>query len=626
MIPEDKVGEVRARVDLASLVGEYVRLKRSGSSFKGLCPFHAEKTPSFYVHPTRGFFHCFGCGASGDAFAFLMRLEGLSFPEAVHRLAEREGIEVEETADEDAGARQEARRRRERLEALIEEAAGFYVHQLAEHPFAEVARRALAERGVREETIRTFRLGYAPAGWDALSRFLRRRGHSPAEAEQVGLLVPRRGGAGHYDRFRHRLMFPIADARGRLVAFSGRVLPPLEGEEERGEPAAKYVNSPEHPFYRKGEVLYGLHEGRVALRRLGWSVLCEGNFDLIALHQAGLRNAVAPLGTAFTEAHARLLRRFVERVVLLFDADAAGSKAVREAGLLLLRAGLSVRVVRLPEGDDPDAFLRREGEEALRGRLEQAPGLLDHLLDEEVAAAGGDPHEKAKRIAGLGPVLAALANPVEARLYVERIAQRFGVRDVEAVRRQLRQGARDARRKKPYPPSNTSRVSRGAGRSDAPRRTSQLPRIERELIGLLLDFPSLFERDEAKKLRGLLTNSDLRSIFDAALEQWAGSQGIDGPALSETVQAQDVGEWLRGRLAVQRHEDEETAARMLRDGMVRLARHHVERELPRLREAIVGARRRGDEDEAERLTRERERLFRSARQWLQQVRQPGSAR
>ncbi len=627
MIPEDKVAEIRARVDLPSLIGEYVRLKRAGSSFKGLCPFHSEKTPSFHVHPARGFFHCFGCGASGDAFSFLMRLEGLSFPEAVRRLAEREGIEVEDEPDAGASGRLEARRRRQRLESLIDLAAGFYVRQLSEHPLGPMALTLLRERGVREETAAAFRLGYAPAGWESLVGFLRERGYSPVEAEEAGLIVPRRGGAGHYDRFRHRLMFPITDTRGRVVAFSGRALPPPPGEARRhGDPPAKYVNSPEHPLYRKGEVLYGLHEGRVALRRLGWAVLCEGNFDLVALHQAGIQNAVAPLGTAFTEAHARLLRRFVERVVLLFDADAAGFKAVREAGLWLLRMGLSVRVARLPEGDDPDAFLRREGEAALRSRLERAPSLIDHLLDEEVVAAGGDPHETARRIAALGPVLAALDNPVEARLYVERIAQRFGVRDVAAVRRQLRAGVRASRRKEPHPRPKRASVSRGARHDDASRRTSQLPRIEKELIGILLDCPALFDRDEAKKLRELLTNPDLRSIFDATLQQWVESQGIDGPALIESVQAQDVGEWLRGRLAVQLHENEATAARMLRDGMVRLARHHVERELPRLREAIVAARRRGDEAEAERLTRERERLFRGARRWLQQVRSAGSTR
>ncbi len=627
MIPPEKVAEIRERADLVALVGEYVRLKRSGASFKGLCPFHSEKTPSFYVHPARGFFHCFGCGASGDAIAFVSRLEGLSFPEAVRWLAEREGITVEEVEGRAPSADRAARRRRERLLSLLESAADFYVRQIEEHPLGAMAREELRARGITEETASRFALGYAPAGWDALAGHLRAKGFSPADAEQVGLLVPRRGGSGYYDRFRHRLLFPLRDTRGRIVAFSGRALPPPPGQEETGrEPPAKYINSPEHPLYRKGELLYGLHEGRVSLRRLGWAVLCEGNFDLVAMHQAGLHQAVAPLGTAFTGSHARLLRRFVERVVLLFDADSAGRKAAREAGQLLLAEGLSVRVATLPAGEDPDSFLRQHGAEALRHRLEAARDLVEHLMDEGVRAAAGDPREKARQIAALGPLLAGLDNPVEARLYVERIAQRFGVGDVEAVRRQLREGARRARRMGRNDRPEGRAESTPASNRDAPRRTSQLPRIERELVGILLDQPVLFEHDEAKKLRELLTNPDLRAIFDSASLQWTQRRGVDGPALIETVQAENVGGWLRGRLAVQRYDDPESAATVLREGMARLARRHVERELPRLREAIVAARRRGDEAEAERLTRQREALFRSARQWLQQANEPNATR
>ncbi|MEM1416216.1 MAG: DNA primase, partial [Myxococcota bacterium] len=286
IIPDEVKESIRERVDLGALIGEYVRLQKSGASLKGRCPFHDEKSPSFYVHPHRGFFKCFGCDAKGDVFSFLMRMEGLGFGEAARRLAERAGVELPTSDPREDEAYRRKRQRQERLLAITEAAAGFYRDQLGAHPLGEIARQAIAERGVLEATAETFRLGYAPHGWDGLTRFLERGGWSPREAEEVGLIVPRRGRSGHYDRFRHRLMFTITDHRGRIVAFSGRVLPPPPGEEEDAK-GGKYINSPETPLYTKGEVLFGLHEGRVDIRRRGWVLLCEGNFDLLMLHQAG---------------------------------------------------------------------------------------------------------------------------------------------------------------------------------------------------------------------------------------------------------------------------------------------------------------------------------------------------
>ncbi|MCA9609436.1 MAG: DNA primase, partial [Myxococcales bacterium] len=221
MIPEDKVAEVRDRADIVALVREYVDLKRAGTSLKGLCPFHNEKTPSFHVHPDRGFFHCFGCQVSGDPITFLMRIDGLSFPEAVRALAERVGVEITDLDDEEASAAKQARARRERLLSVLESAAGFFVKSLDAHRFGQMAWAELSRRGIERPAVERYRLGYAPHGWDELATFLSKRGVSPRDAEQVGLIVPRRQGDGHYDRFRHRLMFPIADTHGKIVAFSG---------------------------------------------------------------------------------------------------------------------------------------------------------------------------------------------------------------------------------------------------------------------------------------------------------------------------------------------------------------------------------------------------------------------
>lgn len=617
MIPDEKIAEIRERIDIVALVGEYVPLRRIGASFRGLCPFHSEKTPSFYVHPDRQYFHCFGCHASGDALSFLMKLEGRPFPEVARQLADRAGVELPTLDAREEEKYRRERQRSDRLVAIMDAAAGFYVEQMREHPLGRMAREVLEKRGIGREASEAFRLGYAPHAWDALARFLRERGFSPAEAEEVGLLAPRRSGDGHYDRFRHRLMFPICDAHGRIVAFSGRLLDPPPGEPvpDKGEAGAKYVNSPESPLYKKGEILYGLHEGRVALRRESWALLCEGNFDLVALHQAGLTNSVAPMGTALTESHVKLLRRFVARVVLLFDGDKAGRKAVRASYPLLQKAGLAARVVTLPEGEDPDSFLRTQGPDALRARIDAAPGIVEHLIDEAAAAAAGDPRATATAIAELGPLLAMIDNPVEARLYVSQVARRFAIADEEAVRQQLRRGAREARG--PLRRVASPEDEGAAAPVRAAPRAPDLPGLECELLGALLDHPSLFSTDSAKKLEELLTSNDLRAIFLAASRMVVEARGgLDAPVLLAELAGHGAVRWLEERLAIQKY-DQRGAIEALRDGLPRLARQRIERELPRLTQRIIEARRLGDEMRAEDLTRQRDRLFASAKDLLQ---------
>lgn len=614
MIPEDKIAEIRERTDIVALVGEYVPLRRAGSSFKGLCPFHAEKTPSFHVHPGRQFFHCFGCHASGDVFSFLTRLEGRAFPEIARSLAERAGVEIPALdAQEDAQYRQ-ARQRDERLAALMDAAAGFYVRQLTEHPLGRMARDELEKRGLSRDTVQTFRLGYAPHGWDALLGFLRAQGFSPADAEAVGLIVPRRSGEGHYDRFRHRLLFPITDLHGRIVAFSGRQLEPPDGDESSHTPA-KYVNSPEGPLYKKGEILFGLHEGRVETRRQGWVILCEGNFDLLALHQAGFRNAVAPMGTAVTEAHAKLLRRFASRVVLLFDGDAAGRRAVREAYPLLAKQAVGAQVVTLPAGEDPDTFLRSHGAEALSERMAAAPGVIEFLIDDAAAATSGDPRSMAEAIESLGPVLALVDSPIEAGLYVERVARKFGIADVERVREQLRRGVRAARGRPPA--RGRATTSRPGRRNDAPRQTPSLPPLQSELVGAIIEFPELVRSADAEKLGELLTSPEIRAIFLAVSRMARSREAVDGPALLAELDGNPACEWLEKRLAVDTYGDIEGARRALRDGVPRLAKRNIERELPRLGQLILEARREGNDARADELMHERDALFRSSNQWMQ---------
>ncbi len=365
--------EIRERIDLVELVSEYVRLERAGKNYKALCPFHTERTPSFHVSPALNRFHCFGCGASGDVFTFLMRIEGLSFQEALRRLADRAGIELR--ADLSTSEPSDAL---ERLRKILY-ASNFFYRQCLQRTFH--AQQYLQERGLTKETIERFELGYAPDGWDHLVRFLQRHGFALEEAQQAGLIEAGRN--GYYDRFRNRIMFPIHDPSGRVIAFGGRIL----GE---GEP--KYLNSPETPLFEKRRVLYGWWQARSAILRERTALLVEGYLDLMMLHQYGLTHAVATLGTAFTEEHANRLRRLVERVYLLFDSDAAGVKASLSAGEILMRMGIPTFVVSLPEGDDPDSLLRREGASGLQPFLARATPFalfgLEQVIQRYLRSAG----------------------------------------------------------------------------------------------------------------------------------------------------------------------------------------------------------------------------------------------
>lgn len=600
MIPDELIQEIRSRTDIVALVSEYVQLKQRGGNHLGLCPFHSEKSPSFNVSHTKQFFHCFGCKESGDALGFLMRIEGLSFPQAARKLAERAGLELPEHEGPGDAAQRRARAERERLEALMELATAFYEAQLREHAAKATAQQALRERGVTPETARAFRLGFAPPAWDGLLQHLEGRGASLEDAETLGLLVRRRDGSGRYDRFRNRLMFPIADVSGQVLAFSGRLLPPPAPGARAGEEEAKYINSPETPLYSKGSLLFGLHQARVEIRRNGWALLCEGNFDLVALHQAGFRNAVAPLGTAFTAAQAKLLHRSADRVTLMFDGDNAGYKAVQAACPLLAAEGLAGRVVTLPPGADPDSFLREHGAQGLERLLERASGTMEFLIDQAALRAPADAAGRARAIEALGPALAQVRNPVEIELYIERISQRFGVSDLDSLREQLRRGVRASRRGEPRSETQSNVLPA------SPR--ASLPKLQAELLGVVLERPELFETPEAKKLERLLTNEELRSIFHASLDLLHQAGKLDASTLLSRLEGNAAISWLRGRLALEISKDLAHAHEILRNGLPGLASENYERELPELDRRILLARQQGDDEQANALTRQRHEL------------------
>jgi DNA primase len=528
VISQSTITQVRERADILQVIGEAVpSLKRHGRSFTGLCPFHKEKTPSFHVSPDRGFFHCFGCKESGSVIDFVMKHEGATFPEAVRSLAERFNIQVEEDNAPGAAEAERARRQKDELYAAMSVAATFYERQLRDHEhkdhaLAELARRGLAfgKDATMDEALTAFRMGYAPAGWDGLAVYLRQQGVSPIAAETVGLLVPRSAGAGHYDRFRHRLMFAVTDMQGRVVAFSGRALAPLPGDaRDPGDKPAKYINSPESPIYTKGALLFGLFQARHAIRQEEEAIVVEGNFDVVSLHARGIANVVAPLGTAFTHEQAKLLKRFSSRVVLLFDGDAAGQKAVKASRAPARDAGLVTKVASLPEGTDPDELVRKKGTQALGDVLSTAKGMLEYLIDAELdqGFSAADAREKLARVQEVLRLVAEEADPMEQMLQKSRADQIVSRLDLH--------GLRFSRDDESHPPTIAAleRAVRAAVARERPppgpaperaRVRTRSPGSEerKAIVEALIEWPVLLDDPEIHEVLGMLEGASVSFV------------------------------------------------------------------------------------------------------------------
>src|SRR3954452_23159600 len=381
-IPSQNIEQIAAANDIVEVIGSYFPLKRAGSTFKALCPFHQEKTPSFNVSPQRQSFHCFGCGAGGSVFRFVMDYEHLDFPSAVKKLGARAGIPVIEDRSSGGGDDDRQHETRRTLLQLHAEAAEWFHENLLKREWAKSARDYLKKRGIDGAVARNWQLGFAPDSWDAFLNWALQAGYRRRDILQSGLVKPRDEERPNesevYDRFRGRIMFPICNDVGEVIAFSGRVL-------TNDSEGAKYLNSPETPLFRKGSVLFGLHKSKRALIEANCAIVCEGQLDLISLFEAGITNVVAPQGTAFTENQARVLKRFAEEVVLCFDSDAAGAKASERSLDALLENDFIVRVVELPSGEDPDSLVRREGKEQFEKRIADARDFFDYWIEREIA-------------------------------------------------------------------------------------------------------------------------------------------------------------------------------------------------------------------------------------------------
>lgn len=437
-LPRGFSEEVRRQADIVRVVSDYVSLKKKGANHWACCPFHSEKSPSFSVNGAKQFFKCFGCGKAGDVFSFVMEIEGCPFPEAVSTVAGKVGIPI--PAPENSRDFEEGDRRRADLLQLNSWATEFFEECLTATGEGRQALDYMTERGLTEQTRRDFRIGYAPNSWDQLGSYLRRRGAAPHQIESSGLVTLRDDRDGHYDRFRGRLIFPITDTQGRIVAFGGRLI-------GAGEP--KYLNSPETALYTKGQHLFGLYRAREAMRRSGFAILVEGYLDFLIPYQAGVQNVVASLGTALTEQQVQLLGRYVRQLIVNFDPDSAGVAATKRSLEILLAQGFKVNVLALPDGLDPDEFVRLHGASEYQARLRSSTRFLDYIVEQAIRSHDqSTPAGKVETINEILPFLRLIRDRIEQIEYVGRIADRLRI-DSRLVRDEFRRAVESKRERIP---------------------------------------------------------------------------------------------------------------------------------------------------------------------------------
>ncbi len=579
-IGEEKLQEIRERIDMVELVSSYLPLKRSGANHVGLCPFHNEKTASFNVSAARQMFHCFGCEAGGDAFSFLMRMEGLSFLEAVHRLAERAGVLIEEQPRSPAEERQI--QERETLLRLSQAVADFYHRHLLDGEEGAAARRYLRRRGYQGETVRQFGLGYAPDRWRVLGSYLTEQGFDSRLAREVlGLIRPGNDGLPDYDLFRGRLIFPVQDSRGRVVAFGGRVL-------DKGLP--KYINSPESPIYHKSKVLYGLYQAREAMRCSGTGIVVEGYFDQLALYRAGFRNVVATCGTALTVDQAQLLKRHCNKLLLFFDQDEAGRKATFRAMEVVLAEGFSVAVVEPDCEGDPDSFLSSHSAEALQHCLDAARPVLQVFLDDCLARHGDSIEGRARAAEELIGMLVLLPNDLERDLYLKELARQTGI-DPALLQRKLAAKTGAAGSATPRSASSLSTVRRRP--ELLPTSPGSEDKIQEWLLQLMKSSGEIRRRVAEATPEALFEDDNRRAVAIALLASCDGEGGLDEDrllnALSETQK-----ELLSGIIVKDDPALVEDVSRIFEDCRRALERERLRERYRQLQSRIAEAERAGD--------------------------------
>jgi DNA primase len=570
MIKREIIEKVRERADIVEVISSYIPLKPAGKNYRALCPFHKEKTPSFTVSPEKGLFHCFGCGVGGNVFTFLMRYEGISFYEAVKSLAERYGIPIEEVEGV-----------QEKLEPYFEinRMANEIFRMKLLHPReGKVARDYLLKRGVAPKTWELYGLGYAPDQWDLLSGFFEQKGKDLLLVEEVGLII--RGTRGYYDRFRGRITFPIEDIRGRILGFGGRIL----GE---GEP--KYLNSPDSPIFKKGECLYGLKQARDHIIQKREAVIVEGYFDVISIAQSGLRNVVAPLGTALTEVQLRILKPLVNKVLLLFDGDQAGRKAAMRAVELLVQEGIEGDIIILPENEDPDTFLKSHSVEDLlrlrKGGLEfYCEGVINNYEIKK-------PEGKFKAAQAFLEFLSKVEDPLKRKIYGEYISSLLGIE----------------------PDLLLARLKTTVNRNLERRGFLS---AEEVLVALSMQYEEILTWLEEEGILEEFSSEILRDILKEAIQvkKKGGDPSVEIPVM---LQERGVGGGIFSFLLSEGLDDPQ---KVFRDCVKRIRLRALRKRRERLLEEIMEAERRGDEEKLRMLLLQQQAFLKQERALLESLR------
>jgi DNA primase len=518
---------VKQQADIVRVVGEYVRLKKSGQNFTGLCPFHSEKTPSFAVHPVKQIYHCFGCGVGGDVFSFVMEMDKITFPEAVRAVAEKCGIAVPAPRERSPEERRE-NQLRSALVDLHKEAAAFFVQQLNGTPEGRAAKAYLLDRGLDSEAVARFGIGFAPSGGEALLRALKAK--YPEKTLEPSGLFSRDQNGRLFDRFRRRVMFPIANDSGKIVAFGGRAL---------GDDLPKYLNSPETPIYTKSNILYHLDRAKDALRQRDFAVLVEGYMDAIAVARAGVSNVVASCGTSLTEPQVKLLNRFTRRIIVNYDPDTAGQAATERSLVILLEQGAEVRVLALPGGKDPDSFIRSQGPAAYTKLLSEAPPYVDYLISRARKMDMSTAEGRLRAVNSLLPYVQRIPDRLLRSEWATRIAQQLRIEE-PVLRESMRKAANERRSEVKARPELIGRIGKPAERRlvqmliEAEEfraqlaeeiRASELHRgLESErILGVLVEACASWTRPDAAALALALDERDRRLLFEIAFEAGAPS-------------------------------------------------------------------------------------------------------
>ena len=580
-IPEEIIEDIKTRANIVEIVSEYVSLKKTGRNFVGLCPFHKEKSPSFTVNPEKQIFYCFGCGEGGNVVTFIMKTNEMTYPEAIRHLAARLGIVIPTrrvTTSEKRSASE-----REKLNRINTMAAEHFSKNFASAR-GKVARDYMTKRGMDETIIKEFRVGHSPDEWRNLKDYYERNGVPLALVEKAGLIIGKDNGQ-YYDRFRGRLIFPIVDLNGNVIAFGGRVL----GE---GEP--KYLNSPESPVYSKGKTLYGLYQTKDDIRKRDFAIIVEGYFDLLSLWGSGIRNVIATLGTALTKNQIELVRRFTRNIVILFDPDEGGRSAVERSLQLFLEEKIHAKVVVLPDGNDPADFVMKYGKEALEDSIANATSMVDYYI-ERIIGGRGTLEENIDSIGGSISFIANIADPIERNLFIKRVSEKLGVDQgllKTEVARALKKSGRVSKAKDPR-------------RSD----TTSVDVVELSLIYLMCEYPEKIPRVIDEKTIDYFVSSELRALGQALIGSF---EKDSGRGISDLVNNMDHGivkEKLMKMMVEEQPFDEGVIDRVFDDTLKKIRvtwyknRHKIiKRELARAQEM-------GDKDLSARLLMEKGKLL-----------------